>query len=250
MLSVNDLKEKKKKGEIISMITIYDFAFAQMAETAGIDQILVGDSLANTMLGLSTTRDVGMEEMSLFTQAVRRGAPNTHIVSDMPYESDKDPETALKNAKRLIACGADSVKIEGVSIDVLKHLRENDIEIVGHIGLQPQTASHFRQHGKTEEDADRIFQEALVLDSLGAFEIVLEHIPESLGQRITQEVQSITIGIGAGKYTNGQVLVLHDVLGLHNGKNPPFATKFLSIFDLGVQGIHNYIQHIRQFPFS
>ncbi|MDR1759999.1 MAG: 3-methyl-2-oxobutanoate hydroxymethyltransferase [Fibrobacter sp.] len=246
MLSIRDLKEKKKNGEPVSMITAYDFAFAQMAERAGIDQILVGDSLANTMLGYSSTREIGMNEMKIFTSAVRRGAPDTHIVADMPYLSDENPKAALQNAKALLECGADSVKIEGVNTEVLKVLRDNEIEIVGHIGLQPQTAKNFKQHGKTPEEAERIFKEAEILNALGVFEIVLEHIPEELGKRITQEIPAITIGIGAGRFTDGQVLVLHDVLGLHDKKNPPFAARLTNLFDLGVEGISKYIEHIRQ----
>jgi Ketopantoate hydroxymethyltransferase len=149
MLTPEDLKAKKvNKVEKISMITAYDFAFAQMAEAAGIDQILVGDSLANTMLGYKSTREIGMTEMLIFTAAVCRGAPNTHVVADMPYLSDKDPQTAYDNARRLMDVGASSVKIEGTPAGVLEFLHEKGIPVCGHLGLlpQPQRTSSRRPH--------------------------------------------------------------------------------------------------------
>ncbi len=245
MLTPKDITEKKARNEKISMITSYDFAFAQMAEAAGIDQILVGDSLANTMLGYSTTRDVGMTEMLIFVGAVCRGAPNTHVVADMPYLSDKDPQTAYDNARRFMDLGAASVKLEGTPEGVIEFLRSKDIPVCAHLGLLPQTAENFKQKGKTAEEAEAIEKAAKYVDSLGGFEMVLEHIPEELGTRITREVSAATIGIGGGRYTDGQVLVMHDALGMHQKKIPPFATKFVNMFELGVEGFKKYIDSVK-----
>ena len=244
MLTPKDITEKKAKGEKISMITSYDFAFAQMAEAAGIDQILVGDSLANTMLGYKTTRAVAMEEMLIFVGAVCRGAPNTHVVADMPYLSDKDPQTAYDNARRFLDLGAASIKLEGTPEGVLEFLRSHDVPVCAHLGLLPQTAENFKQKGKTVEEARAIEDAARFIDSLGCFEVVLEHIPEELGTKITREVSAATIGIGGGRFTDGQVLVMHDALGMHLGKNPPFAKKFVDMFELGVKGFKKYIDSV------
>lgn len=228
------------------MITAYDFAFAQMAENAGIDQILVGDSLANTMLGYKKTSDIGMEEMLIFVGAVCRGAPNTHVVADMPFLSDKDPQTAYDNARRFMDLGASSVKIEGNPVGVREFLISKGIPVCAHHGLLPQTAKDFHQKGKTEEEARNIVADAKASDNMGCFEIVLEHIPESLGTLITNQVSAATIGIGGGKFTDGQVLVMHDALGMHLGKNPPFATKFANIYDAAVEGFRKYIEAVNE----
>ena len=246
MLTPEEIKARKSTGEKISMITSYDFAFAQMAEAAGIDQILVGDSLANTMLGYKSTREIGMEEMLIFVAAVCRGAPNTHVVADMPYMSDKDPQTAYDNAKRFMDLGASSVKLEGTPEGVIEFLRSKDIPVCAHLGLLPQTAENFKQKGRTEEEAAAIEAAAKFVDSLGCFEMVLEHIPEELGTKITREVSAATIGIGGGKFTNGQVLVMHDALGMHPRKIPPFATKFVDMYSLGVKGISDYIASVKR----
>ena len=243
MLTPEDIKAKKSKHEMISMITAYDFAFAKMAEAAGIDQILVGDSLANTMLGYKSTREIGMTEMLIFTAAVCRGAPNTHVIADMPYLSDKDPQTAYDNARRLMDVGASSVKIEGTPAGVLEFLHEKGIPVCGHLGLLPQTAENFKQKGRTEEEARAIEEAAKFVEGL-CFETVLEHIPEELGKKITDEISIPTIGIGGGKFTDGHVLVMHDALGMHPNKIPPFATKFVDMYSVGVQGLKKYIESV------
>ena len=245
MLTPEEIKAKKSKGEKVAMVTAYDFAFAQMAEAAGIDQILVGDSLANTMLGYKSTREIGMNEMLIFVAAVCRGAPNTHVVADMPYLSDKDPQTAYDNAKRFMDLGASSIKLEGTPAGVIEYLRSKDIPVCAHHGLLPQTAENFKQKGRTEEEAHAIEEAAKYVDSLGCFEMVLEHIPEELGTKITKEVSAPTIGIGGGKFTDGHVLVMHDALGMHPNKIPPFATKFVDMYSVGVQGFKNYIESVK-----
>ena len=244
MLTAKDILQKKIRGEKVSMITAYDFAFAQMAQAAGVDQILVGDSLANTMLGYKSTREIGMTEMLIFVAAVCRGAPDTHVVADMPYLSDKDPQTAYDNARRFMDVGASSVKLEGIKEGVFEKLLSNGIPVCGHFGLLPQTAENFKQKGRTEEEAKQVLDCAKFADEVGCFEFVLEHIPEELGTRITQQVKAVTIGIGGGKFTDGQVLVMHDALGMHNRKIPPFATRFVDMYSLGVEGMRRYIEQV------
>ncbi len=247
MLSAAQIRDTKGKRRI-SQITAYDYGFAKIAESAGIDQILVGDSLANTMLGYKSTKCVGMDEMRIFVAAVCRGAPNTHVIADMPYMSYKDSKTALENARSLIDLGASSVKLEGFHPDIIETLCRNGIEVCCHLGLLPQTATSFKQVGNSEEDAERILREAKAIDEIGAFECVLEHIPEELGKKVTKAVKLITIGIGAGNETDGQVAVLHDALGIGNGKIPPFATKFCDIFCLAESGIKAYIASVNRKP--
>lgn len=244
MLSAAQIRETKGKRKI-SQITAYDYAFAKIAETAGIDQILVGDSLANTMLGYKSTQCIGMNEMQIFVGAVVRGAPNTHVIADMPFLSYETPETALENAKKFMDLGASSVKLEGFHPKVIEKLCANGIEVCAHLGLLPQTATSFKQVGKDDESAAQILAEAKTLDETGAYECVLEHVPDALGKKVTDAVKLITIGIGAGKATDGQVLVLHDALGITNGKIPPFATKYCDVFDVAKRGIEAYISAIK-----
>lgn len=248
MLSPEEIKAKKALKQKVSMITAYDYAFAQMAEAAGVDQILVGDSLANTMLGYKSTREVGMNEMLIFVSAVCRGAPNTHVVADMPYGSDANPQLAYDNARRFMDVGASSVKLEGVPEGVIENLLAHDIPVCAHLGLLPQTAANFKQKGQTDEEAAKILKDAKYVDSLGCFEMVLEHIPEALGTSITEQVKAVTIGIGGGKFTDGQVLVMHDALGMHNRKVPPFATKFCDMYALGVEGMKKYVESVNGSP--
>ena len=235
-----DFYSMKKNGKTISMVTVYDVAFARMAEAAEIDMLLVGDSAANVVLGMDRTAGISMEAMCIFTSAVKRGAPNTYIISDMPFGSDSEPKTAGQNAMRLIEAGANAVKIEGLPMESLNAIREKGIEIVGHLGLLPQTATSFKQVGKSEEEAEKIFEQAKILDGLEPCSIVLEHIPDALGKKISQAINSPTIGIGAGKQTDGQVLVMHDILRMHPFKLPPFAKTFANFWEAGVNAFCNY----------
>ncbi|MDR2732672.1 MAG: 3-methyl-2-oxobutanoate hydroxymethyltransferase [Fibromonadaceae bacterium] len=240
MLNKDDFYSMKKNSNAISMVTAYDAAFARMAEAAQIEMILVGDSAANMMLGMNRTANISMEAMCIFTNAVKRGAPNTYIISDMPFGSDAEPENAVHNAERLIEAGANAVKLEGLPLNSLKALRNKEIEIVGHLGLLPQTATSFKQVGKNEDEAEKIFEQAKILDTLTPCAIVLEHIPDLLGKKISLAINSPTIGIGAGKQTDGQVLVMHDILQMHPFKLPPFAKSFANFWEAGVNAFCNY----------
>src|SRR5690606_724021 len=157
--------------------------------------------------------------------AVRRGAPATHIIGDLPFDTDRDPDTALWHARRLIAAGADSVKLEGAKLDVIRHLVAHGVAVVGHTGLTPQTAKSFTKVGRTEQEAQQVFTDAQAIQEAGAFMLVLEHIPYALGARITGALRIPTIGIGAGADCDGQVLVINDALGLGDYW-PPFSRQY------------------------
>lgn len=217
-----------KSDKPIAMLTAYTTPVAKCLEEAGIPIILVGDTVGMVQMGFDSTQSVTLDHIKYHIGAVRRGAPNTHIIGDLPYKSDFDKEPALTNAKQLIEAGADSVKLEGPKYDIIEYLVESDIPVVGHTGLTPQTAKNFKQVGQSEVEANRILNEAKGIEKAGAFLIVLEHIPDELGKHITQNLSIPTIGIGAGSECNGQVLVINDVIGLGN-KWPPFSKQYAQV---------------------
>src|SRR5690554_510982 len=198
----------------LPMLTAYTTPVARSLERAGIPVLLVGDTVGMVEMGFDSTRHVTLEHMEYHIGAVRRGAPNTHIIGDLPYNSDRDADTALLSARRLRDAGADSVKLEGPKYDVIRHLVTNGVAVVGHTGLTPQTAANFKQVGREADDAERILAEAVGLADAGAFLVVLEHIPDALAQKITHSISVPTIGIGAGSACDGQVLVINDTIGL------------------------------------
>lgn len=206
----------------MAMVTCYDAPFAGLAHEAGIDVLLVGDSVANTVLGHKRTGDIGMAEMLHHIGAVRRGAPEACILGDMPLGADSGVENALANARALVAAGADAVKIEGPRLEEIAALTAAGIPVCGHLGLLPQTATSLKQAGGDAESRTRILGDAKDLEAAGCIGIVLEHIPSDLGAEVTSMLGIPTIGIGAGPSCRGQVLVLHDVLGLST-RRPPFA---------------------------
>ena len=219
----------ESKGQTpIAMLTAYTTPVAKYLEQAGIPIILVGDSVGMVEMGFKSTREVTIDHMRYHIGAVRRGAPNTHIIGDMPYNTDTDPETAEINARLLIGAGADSIKLEGPKYDVIKYLRDQDIEVVGHTGLTPQTSANFKQVGGNRQDADRIVVEARGIESAGAFMMVLEHIPRELARDVTATVGVPTIGIGAGPFCDGQVLVVNDAIGMGDYW-PPFSRQFAHV---------------------
>lgn len=229
-LNVDDLKAMKtmQGATPISMLTAYTCPVARSLENAGIPVILVGDTVGMVEMGFESTRDVTIEHMEYHIGAVRRGAPNTHIIGDLPYNTDRDPGTALANARRLIAAGADSVKLEGPKTDAIAHLVANGIPVVGHTGLTPQTAANFKQVGRSGDEAKRILDEAAAIHQAGAFMVVLEHIPGSLAGSITRSLPIPTVGIGAGPDCDGQVLVINDALGLGDYW-PPFSKQYAHV---------------------
>ena len=214
-----------KGSKPIPMLTAYTCPVARSIEEAGIPVILVGDTVGMVEMGFDSTRDVTIEHMEYHIGAVRRGAKNTHIIGDLPYGTDENPETALANARRLIQAGADSVKLEGPNTQVIRHLASHNIPVVGHTGLLPQTAKNFKQVGRTSEEAKKIMNEARAIQDAGVFMLVLEHIPYSLAGEITKVLSIPTIGIGAGPDCDGQVLVINDALGLGDYW-PPFSKQY------------------------
>ncbi|HET7650234.1 MAG TPA: 3-methyl-2-oxobutanoate hydroxymethyltransferase, partial [Gammaproteobacteria bacterium] len=203
-----------KSVQPIPMLTAYTTPVARALEQAGVAVLLVGDTVGMVEMGFDSTRHVTIDHIQYHIGAVRRGASDTHIIGDFPYQTDTDPETALKNARLMLAAGADSVKLEGPKYDVIRHLVANGIDVVGHTGLTPQTATNFRQVGREAKAAERILREAQDIAAAGAFMLVLEHIPDALAGRITGAVNIPTIGIGAGPACDGQVLVINDAIGM------------------------------------
>ena len=227
-MRLDELRTKKSKEKII-MLTAYDYQMAKILDEAGIDLILVGDSLGMVIQGYKDTKSVTIEDMLYHTRAVARGAKNTPIIGDMPIDCDKSVEDALKNAKRFLEAGAQGVKIEGSKFEVVKTLLNAGIPVMGHVGLLPQTAESYRVKGKQPPEAQKIFDDALELDKLGVFSMVLECMPESLAKRITEAVKTPTIGIGAGKYCDGQVLVINDMLGFDESFAPKYLKRYANL---------------------
>ncbi|MCF7908826.1 MAG: 3-methyl-2-oxobutanoate hydroxymethyltransferase [Candidatus Omnitrophica bacterium] len=254
-VKVKDILAKKAKQKI-TVLTCYDYSFARILDASGIDIILVGDSLANVVLGLKETREVTIAEMLNHTQAVARGVARALVVADMPYASyQKDPAKCLYYAKKFIAHGADAVKIEWFSKcpQVVKKLIKNKIPVVGHIGLTPQTAhllGGYKVQGKDDKSAKDLFNQAKLLEDLGVFSLVLECIPLSVSRQITKSLKIPTIGIGAGKYCDGQVLVLYDFLGLYPGKELKFVRRYKSLGQEVHSATLKFIQDVKngQFP--
>lgn len=223
----------------MAMVTCYDAPFAALAHEAGIDVLLVGDSVANTVLGHRRTGDIGMPEMLHHVGAVRRGAPEACILGDMPLGSDVGVANALANASALVAAGADAVKIEGPRLEEIAALTAAGIPVCGHLGLLPQTATSLKQAGADAQSRARILQDALDLVAAGCIGIVLEHIPSDLGAEVTSRIPIPTIGIGAGPSCRGQVLVLHDVLGL-SSRRPPFAKAWTDLRGQTLLALRSY----------
>jgi 3-methyl-2-oxobutanoate hydroxymethyltransferase len=247
---------KKKNKEKVTVLTGYDYSFAKILDEAGIDIILVGDSMANVALGMKEIRDISLAEMFNHTAAVARGVTRSLVVADMPYKAyQKDPTKCLYNAKKFIKAGADAVKIEWFSKAeyVIKRLIKNKIPVMGHIGLTPQTAhllGGYKVQGRDRARAAQLMDQAKRLKDLGVFSIVLECIPYQLAQRITKSVGVPTIGIGAGKYCDGQVLVLYDFLGLYKAKKLKFTRIYCDLSSQIKAAASKYIRDVKasRFP--
>jgi 3-methyl-2-oxobutanoate hydroxymethyltransferase len=233
-ITVRDLRASKESGERFVMLTAYDFPTARILDEAGVPVILVGDSLAQNVLGYETTLPVTMEEMLHHTRAVTRGAKNALIVGDMPFLSyQTSVEDGIRNAGRFLKeGGAHAVKLEGPVLELAGALVERGIPVMGHLGLTPQSVhamGGYRVQGRSEEDARRILDQAQSLEKTGIFSLVLEGIPAALAGEITEAISVPTIGIGAGARCDAQVLVLTDLLGLGFGKYPKFAKPYADL---------------------
>lgn len=256
-MTLAKLQQKKINGEKITMMTAYDYSAANLVDQAGIDTILVGDSLGNVMLGYDSTVPVTMDEMIHHSKAVSRGVKNGFIIGDMPFMSYQvSIEKAVENAGRFLKeAGCDSVKLEGGSdmAPTVKAIVKAGIPVCGHLGLTPQTAtmlSGYKVQGKDAESAKAMIQSAKALEEAGAFMIVFECIPDTLAARVTKELSIPTIGIGAGKDCDGQVLVYHDVLGLFERFTPKFVKQYLNLAPMIKEALAQYKKDVEegQFP--
>ena len=252
-ITISDLMAKKEKGSKITMLTAYDYPTAQMVDKAGIDTILVGDSLGMVVLGYTSTVPVTMEEMIHHTKAVTRGTTYAFVIGDMPFMSyQTGSDKAIENAGRFIKEGeCDAVKLEGGSevAPVVKAIVTAGVPVCAHIGLTPQTAtqlSGFKVQGKDAESARSLINAAKDLEKAGAFMVVMECIPEMLASRITRELRIPTIGIGAGKDCDGQVLVYHDTVGLFERFTPKFVKRYIKLGPMIIDALKEYKNEVEE----
>jgi len=270
-ITIKDITRKKGKEKIV-MLTCYDYSFAKILDESGIDIILVGDSLANVVLGLDETRKVPLGEMFNHTKAVALAVDESLVVADMPYRAyQNDPVKCVDYARRFIKSGADAVKVEWFlsrgfhqtkesrrvlgqrdCVYVVKKLIKNKIPVMGHIGLTPQTAhllGGYKVQGKDQESALGLLKQAEILQDLGVFSIVLECIPYQVSRIITEHLKIPTIGIGAGKYCDGQVLVLYDILGLYTKRKPKFVKVYRDLSSETKGAIFEFAEDVKKKKF-
>lgn len=254
-ININDIYQFKSENKKFAAITAYDATFANLFFSHGIKIILIGDSLGMTVQGHSSTIPVKMEDVIYHTKCVRRGAPYCFLISDLPFMSYFNVKDALKNASKLMQSGADMVKLEGGKqvLEIVHQLHINSIPVCGHIGLTPQSINiygSYKVQGKKYTDIKRLINEAILLEKSGAKLLVLECIVQTLSQVITKKLNIPTIGIGSGPSTDGQILVMHDILGITCGKIPSFSKNFLSNNSGIPEAIKSYIQEVEneRFP--
>jgi 3-methyl-2-oxobutanoate hydroxymethyltransferase len=257
-VTIPTLGEMKARGEPIVMVTAYDFPSAQVADEAGVDVVLVGDTAAMVVLGYEATTPVGMDEMVTMAAAVRRGLSRPLLIGDLPFGSyERSNEHAIDNAQRFVReAGCDAVKLErgGPSVERAQAIVRSGIPVVGHVGLTPQTASAlggFKTQGRTAESAAQIARDAFALQAAGCFAIVFEAVPAAVTEALMSRIEVPVIGIGAGLGTDGQVLVFHDLLGITTGPHSPrFVKRYAAIHDQMVEGVSAYASEVRarRFP--
>ncbi len=252
-LPITELAEMKARGQAIAMVTAYDAPSGRLADSAGADVILVGDSAAMTVLGHDSTVPATMEEMLVLTRATTRGAQRPLVIADMPFGSFQiSDEKAVTNAIRFVKeAGADAVKLEGAGtmLSRMYAIVGAGVPVMGHLGLTPQSATAlggFKAQGRTAAKAFRLYEDALALEAAGCFSIVLEAVPAPVATRITQRLSIPTIGIGAGGGTDGQVLVWHDLLGLYDGRSPRFVKRYAELADVIDAAVSQYVADVRE----
>ena len=256
-VTVTTLKKMKQAEDKITWLTAYDYSFAHAIEQAGVDTILVGDSLGMVMQGHDTPIPVTMEDSCYHTRCVASGTENVMIVGDLPFGSYQlSKEQAYENAVRLMQAGAHTIKLEGgeLQVETIKFLAERGIAVCAHIGLTPQSVHQiggFRVQGRGD-DAKALLEDAIAVEQAGAFAVVLELVPQSLAEEITKRLSIPTIGIGAGPQCDGQVLVLQDMIGVYPKKSPKFSKNFLVGAGSIQQAIADYVSEVKQgqFPAS
>ena len=248
-ITVRDFIKKKGK-EKIAMVTAYDYAFAKLVDTAGVDAILVGDSAAMVVHGLPSTIPIDMDTMLLHVSSVARAKTRALIIGDMPFLSyEVSVEEAVRNAGLMLKAGADAVKLEGGAeqADKIEAMVKAGIPVMGHIGLTPQrylVLGGYRRRGKKIREAEKIIEDAKALEEAGVFAIVIEFTAAEVAKIITEEVSVPTICIGSGPYCDGQVLVLHDLLGI-NEQVPPFAKKYADLHGIVIEAVKNYVREVK-----
>ena len=254
-MTILDFKKYKNDKKPISMITCYDSWSAAIIEESNMDCILVGDSLAMTMHGHDSTIPAETDLMALHTAAVRRGAPTSYIISDMPFLSfRKGLLVAMETVEKLMRAGANAVKLEGVDghKEIISYIVESGVPVMGHIGLTPQSVNQlggYKVQGRTDEKAKQLIEDAGALEEAGCFAIVLECVPASIGKIISEKLTIPTIGIGAGNDCDGQVLVLQDMLGLNNKFRPKFVRTFMDGFETIKNALNEYDSVVKERSF-
>jgi 3-methyl-2-oxobutanoate hydroxymethyltransferase len=255
-VTTHTLQRMKAAGEKISMLTAYDFSFAKMFDNAGIDIILVGDSASNVIAGHETTLPITLDQMIYHAQSVVRGADRCLVLVDMPFGTyQSNSELALASAVRIMKeTGGHSLKLEGGEevIDSVKKIVGAGIPVMGHLGLTPQSIYKFGTYAvraKEEEEADKLKRDAKLLEEAGCFAILLEKIPAALAKEVSESLSIPTIGIGAGRHCDGQVLVMHDMLGINTEFKPRFLRQYLNIHEQATKAVQQYIKDVKSKDF-
>lgn len=255
-VTTRTLIEMKHNGEKISMLTAYDFTMARIVDTAGVDVILVGDSASNVMAGHETTLPITLDQMIYHASAVVRAAQRALVVVDLPFGSyQSDPKEALRSAIRIMKeSGGHAVKLEGGAEikDSIKRILNAGIPVMGHLGLTPQSIYKFGTYtvrAKEEAEAEKLLEDAKMLEKLGCFALVLEKIPANLAAQVAKEISIPVIGIGAGGHVDGQVLVIHDMLGMNNEFSPRFLRRYLNLYDQMTGAIGQYVADVKSSDF-
>ncbi len=252
---MTDLRErmtaKKQSGGKMTVLTAYDFPTASILDSAGVDIVLVGDSVGNVILGYQNTAPVTIQDMLHHTKAVRRGVKNSFLVADLPFASFSDRAVSLSDALSLLnEAGADAVKIEGIEhIGLIKELVSKGFNVMGHIGYTPQTDDHASMKGKDEQGIQRLLDSAKQLEDAGVFAIVLELVERNAAKKVTDSLKVPTIGIGSGPFCDGQVLVTHDLVGLTQGKVPKFVKQYASLGNEYEKAVKEYIAEVKSGAF-
>jgi 3-methyl-2-oxobutanoate hydroxymethyltransferase len=252
-LPLTELAELKSRGQKLAMVTAYDFPSGRIADEAGVELVLVGDSAGMVVLGNESTVPVTMDELLMLTRAVVRGAKRPLVIADMPFGSfQASDESAVENAVRFVKeAGADAVKLEGAgpTLSRVQSIVGAGVPVMGHVGLTPQSATMlggFKAQGRTAEKAERLYEDALALEAAGCFAIVLEAVPAPVAARVTEALEVPTIGIGAGADCDGQVLVWHDLLGLYAGKAPRFVKRYADLAAEAKRALEAYVDDVRE----
>lgn len=255
-VTTKSLIDMKANGEKISMLTCYDYSMAKVLEAGGVDVMLVGDSASNVMAGHETTLPITLDQMIYHAQSVVRGADRALIVVDLPFGSyQSDPKEALRSSIRIMKeSGAHAVKMEG-GIEIkegIKRILDAGIPVMGHLGLTPQSIYKFGTYtvrAKEEEEAEQLMKDAKMLEEIGCFAVVLEKIPATLAKKVAESISIPVIGIGAGNGVDGQVLVIHDMIGLTHEFNPKFLRRYLNVFDQMKEAVAQYVDDVKAVDF-